>query len=210
MPKVDPFIRLACDINGVSYDEGEGYRLVDKLAIMSFLQDDPDLRQRYAYIRSPRPVISQADFARLDKYYHLTDHLNGNYPFTKMTNARYFSSSKDHIPKHIQKITEVLFDNYHFCFHLDFDHSSPRTIVGSILIYGQELIRNLHDTSDVRSDIKALAALRDFVPSLSDYDKHGTLGPLLEEIENLYVSLVVQVHALNVTAETILPHTSPT
>lgn len=203
MPKVDPFIHLACDINGVSYDEGEEYHIVDKLAIMSFLKDDPDLRQRYPYIHSPRPIISQADFTKLDNYYHLTEHLNGNHPFTRMTTAHYLSSDKEHIPKHIQKILEILFDDYCFCFHLDFDYSNPKKIANRILTYNYELAQNLR-YSDLRSDIKCLVALHDFVPRLSVYDKSNHLHTLLEEIETSYANLVAQVNILSDITENIL------
>ena len=193
--KLDPFIRFASDLFGVSYEEGEQtLRVNDKHLIVAILgiRDEKPRKEyidQYAFGHlfpfNGNAIIYEYEAASLDKYYHLTENLDGKYPFLTVADKTYRDSHHINIPRGIASTLGKLFNNEGFAFIFLCDYEDPKTVLERIHDSCKELNKTLKD-DDIIANFGFLAAVRDFLPQisekLSDREKKRNLAKIMNAL----------------------------
>ncbi|MBR3319322.1 hypothetical protein IKG06_02340 [Candidatus Saccharibacteria bacterium] len=193
--KLDPFIRFASDLFGVSYKEGERtFQIKDKhfiIAILGIREEKP--RKEYIdqctfshlFPRNGEAIIYKHEATSLDKYYRLTDHLDGKCPFLKVADKTYMDSHHVNIPRGIAKTLEKLLKNEGFVFLFGHDYEDRRTV----LKYIQDAYNDLKEelkSGPAATDFGILAAMRDFLPQFvnnsSDIEEKRELKSIMDKL----------------------------
>ena len=219
--KIDPFIRFASDVFGISYEEGEEtIQIKDKHLIVAALgirNDNPKKNYTELYPfghlfpYDGRAIIDAEEALRLNNYYHLTDHLDGKYPFFSITDKTYKDSSHDNIPRRVVKTLEKLFDNEGFAFILLCDYDDPKIVLGHIHDSCRELNEALK-SEPAASNFGSLAATRDFLPQFDEHfssdkkkkDNFKKIQSYLAEIEYHYEEMRKLAIFVGFTAQSLV------
>ncbi|MBR5389021.1 hypothetical protein IK146_00405 [Candidatus Saccharibacteria bacterium] len=189
--KLDPFVRFASDLFDVSYEEGEKtLSIKDKHLIVAILGiRDQKPRKKYIdqyafghlFPYDGSAIIYEHEAASLDKYYHLTEHLDGKYPFSTVTDKIYRDNRHINIPRAVANTLEKLFHNEGFAFIFLCDYEDPEMVLTRI----NDSCKTLNDelkNGDIATDFGLLAAVRDFLPQISEKLPDKEKKPDLEKI----------------------------
>ena len=216
--KLDPFVRFASDLFGVSYEEGEQtLRIKDKhliAAILGIKHEKPrkEYIDQYAFGHlfpfNGNAIVYKHEAASLDKYYHLTEHLDGKYPFLTVADKTYRDSHHINIPRGVANTLEKLFNNEGFTFIFLCDYKDPKTVLERIYDSCRELDETLKD-GDVIANFGFLAAVRDFLPQISEKlsgkEKKSDLEKIMDDLA-IIESYQGAIRDLAREVEFLVPH----